>query len=225
MKISYWFILGCLLWSNSLIAQQRHEVKLEDTLPKLAKLYYNDSEKWIDIFNANKDTVLNIAINPETKLAYDIPNILTHPDSIYAGQLLLLPDVYREGCEIFYSPKFKEEVKTYEESLNWKGFYFDTKPLIGRWEVVNENPYFEVGDYLQLEESGSLLIFNKEKVDYKTVGSWNLEGYGIYFYFSNQEISCIIDESVLQIGKFACYTMDERGEIIDKLEMLKVEDD
>ncbi|PID58394.1 MAG: peptidoglycan-binding protein [Ignavibacteriae bacterium] len=52
----------------------KHTVKSGDTLGKLAKEYYDEAGKYMEIFNANKDQ-------------------LTNPDLIKVGQVLTIPFV------------------------------------------------------------------------------------------------------------------------------------
>lgn len=52
----------------------KHTVKSGDTLGKIAKMYYDDSSKYMAIFNANT-------------------NILKNPDLIHPGQELVIPNL------------------------------------------------------------------------------------------------------------------------------------
>jgi len=68
-------------WENEVSADLRsgrsdvygvHKVVSGDTLSKIAKTYYGNANRYMDIFNANK-------------------NILTNPDQIKVGQELTIP--------------------------------------------------------------------------------------------------------------------------------------
>jgi LysM repeat protein len=69
-------------WANEIVADIQaekkeihgiHAVASGDTLSKIAKRYYGDANRYMDIFNANRD-------------------ILTNPDMIKVGQQLKIPN-------------------------------------------------------------------------------------------------------------------------------------
>jgi nucleoid-associated protein YgaU len=57
-------------------SSQTYTVKAGDTLSKIAKAHYGDANRYMEIFNANRDK-------------------LSDPDKIHPGQVLTIPDVTR----------------------------------------------------------------------------------------------------------------------------------
>lgn len=169
LKNFYWVIGFCTFFILQINAQgkydSRHEVKVGDTLLKLAKQYYRNPEKWIDIFNENKEKELSIGVNPKTKEPYEASKFLIDPNLIYPGQILVIPDVETTCCH--YCDVTDEDVM---------------KKMEGSWKIINigMNNTFSTNNYLRFEINKDLKIYDREFDIYRVIGIWYVKDFHIY---------------------------------------------
>ena len=71
-------IAAFMIFSITANADEVHIVQKGESLSKIAKAYYNDSSRWVDIYKANKD-------------------LIKDPNLIHIGWRLKIPDI-TEKC-------------------------------------------------------------------------------------------------------------------------------
>ena len=142
--------------NKSVSSQQTHKVQYRDDLYKIAKKYYGDVSKWLLIFNANKDKILDrnsLRIGTELIIPEDrtvSPKTKTEATTPQLSQVIQIEDakptakkhVVQQGDTLY-----KLAVKYYNDGTKWNKIFDANKKTLKNQKDLSIGQELEIPDF------------------------------------------------------------------------------